>query len=170
MTGLIHLYHGEGKGKTTSAMGLALRAVTNGKKVVIVQFLKNGKSSEVKALEEKFGIIIYAENVTGKFSWDMNEKELAQTLDLHNKNFKEAISQQADLLILDEICSACTTNLIDTNMLEKFLSNKPEKLEVVMTGRNPMNFMLEKADYITEMKKIKHPYDQGIEARKGIEY
>lgn len=170
MDGLIHLYHGDGKGKTTAAMGLALRAVSSGKKVVIVQFLKDGNSSEIVALRDKFGVIIYAGKVTNVFSWNMNDIERKNTLNLHNDFFTKATQENADVLIFDEICSACTTGMIDIKMVENFLKNKPSHQEIVMTGRNPQDFMLEIADYVTEMKKIKHPFDKGIAAREGIEF
>lgn len=170
MESLIHLYHGEGKGKSTASFGLALRAIASGKKVVVCQFLKNGKSGEVLALENKFGVIIYTAKNIEKFSWQMDENERKLSYNLHNEIFEKAINEQCDLLILDEICAVCTTELIDIEKVENFLENRPKNTEIVLTGRNPQQFMLEKADYITEMKKIKHPFDEGISARKGIEF
>lgn len=170
MSGLIHVYCGEGKGKTTSAMGLALRSVYSGKKVVIAQFLKNGLSSEILALKEKFDVNIITSDSLTKFTWEMDENELKTTIEQNNAIFVQSVISKADVLILDELCSVCNSNLIDVEIVENFIKTKPLDMEVVITGREPLDFMLDYADYITEMKKIKHPFDKGITARKGIEY
>lgn len=169
MNGLIHLYTGEGKGKTTSVMGLALRAMSAGKKAIIVQFLKNGKSNEILALE-KLGAETFSTLKTNKFTWNMNENELLEVTKTNNEVFDKVVASDCDILILDEICSTAKLNLMDIEKLEQFLKNKPKKLEVVMTGREPLEFMVENADYITNMQKIKHPFDNGMQARVGIEY
>lgn len=170
MEGFIHLYHGDGKGKTTAAMGLALRAVMSGKKVVVVQFLKEGHSSEIVALREKFGVKVIAKKATNKFSWEMTDEDRAISRKIHDECLMECMSLDADVLILDEICSACSTGLIDIKKVEICLKNKPINLEIVLTGREPQEFMIEYADYITEMTKIRHPFDKGVNARKGIEF
>ena len=104
-TGLLHLYYGDGKGKTTAAMGLALRALGSGKKVVVLQFLKGGQSGEVPLLEQ-LGAKIYRGKAGQKFVFQMNEAEKAATRDLQNRNLAAAMTEAADLLVLDEAGSA----------------------------------------------------------------
>ena len=142
--GLLHLYWGDGKGKTTAAMGLALRALGSGKRVVIVQFLKGGNSGEIPLLAQ-LGAEIYRGKAGQKFVFQMTPEEKAATRELQNQNLAAAIAQPADLLILDEAGSA-------------------EELDT------PPQWMLDAADYSTEMKCHRHPYQKGIKARKGIEY
>lgn len=171
--GLIHIYCGENKGKTTASVGLAVRAFGSGFKVIFCQFLKTSPSGELKSFE-KLGINVYRITEPKGFTWEMNEEELKLLKVNQNKLFKEVISLvEGDgtntLLVLDELVGAYTGDFIDRSMVLDFLNNKPCDLEVVMTGRNPLPELEEIADYITEMKKIKHPMDKGINARKGIE-
>ncbi len=171
--GLIHIYCGENKGKTTACVGLSVRAFGSGFKVIFSQFLKTAPSGELKSLEQ-LGIKTYRITKPKGFTWEMNEAELAELKEEHNKLFKEVTSLikgdgDKTLLVLDEMIGAYTGNHIDRELVLDFLKNKPKNLEVVMTGRNPSDELVEIADYITEMKKIKHPMDQGVNARKGIE-
>ncbi len=170
---MIHLYYGDGKGKTTSAIGLSLRAVSDGYKVVFVQFLKNTQVSELKGLE-KLGIKVLRGKAGNHFTKNMSEEERIATKKISNDIFTEAQylvrEEEKALLVLDEVCAAYEYGLIDRVELEYFISNPPEYLEIVMTGRNPAPFMIKNARYVTEMKKVKHPFDSGIAARKGIEY
>ena len=170
--GLIHIYCGNGKGKTTAACGLTLRCLGAGKKVLFVQFFKNGNSSEVTALRsfENF-YPLHAKTVPGRFSRMTDEQRMQACAD-YTRLFEDAVSQanQFDLLILDEIISSCNLKIVDEALVTSFLSKKPAHLEVVLTGRDPSDLLKSYADYITSMDKIKHPYDQGIRARKGIEF
>jgi len=171
--GLIHLYYGDGKGKTTAAIGLAVRAAGSGFKVMIVQFLKNLTTGELAVLERNPNIIILRGKEGTQFSFSMTDEQKDKTKVVHNENLKQAIrlaeSGECDLLILDEAVGAYARELIDREMLETFVRNKPDRLELVLTGRNPAEWMIQSADYVSEIKKIKHPYDAGIPARKGIE-
>ncbi len=171
MKGLVHIYCGDGKGKTTAAMGLALRAAGNGFKVLIVQFLKNGKTGELASLEQLENITVIRGKGGMKFTFKMDEEERAEALRVHTENLQKVIelAEEFDMVILDEAVGACGCGLLDQNMLCKFLDSRPQKLEVVLTGRNPAQELLDRADYISEVKKIRHPYDKGIQARKGIE-
>ena len=167
--GLVHLYCGEGKGKTTAAMGLALRALGQGMQVVVVQFLKNGTSGELEPLK-KLGAAVYSGQPGAKFTFQMNAEEKAQATQENNARLAEALQQPCDLLILDEICAARTSGMGDEALAKQAVLERPQHREVVLTGRNPEAWMVEAADYITEMQPRRHPYEQGIPARKGIEF
>lgn len=168
-TGCIHLYWGEGKGKTTAAMGLALRALGAGKKVVIVQFLKGADTGEIPLLRQ-LGATVYRGKAGQKFVFRMTEVEKAATRDLQNANLQAALAERPDLLILDEACAAWQLNMVDRDLLRRAVEEKPEHQELVMTGRNPADWMKELADYQTEMHCWAHPYHRGIPARKGVEF
>lgn len=167
--GLVHLYCGNGKGKTTAAMGLALRALGQGMRVVVVQFLKNGTSGELEPLK-KLGAAVYSGQPGAKFTFQMNAEEKAQAAKENNARLAEALQQPCDLLILDEICAARNSGMVDEALAKQAVLERPQHREVVLTGRNPEAWMVEAADYITEMQPRRHPYEQGIPARKGIEF
>ena len=167
--GLVHLYCGDGKGKTTAAMGLALRALGQGMRVVVVQFLKNGTSGELDPLK-KLGAAVYSGQPGAKFTFQMNAEEKAQATKENNARLAEALQQPCDLLILDEICAARNSGMVDEALAKQAVLERPQHREVVLTGRNPEAWMVEAADYITEMQPRRHPYEQGIPARKGIEF
>ena len=167
--GLLHLYYGDGKGKTTAAMGLALRALGSGKRVVIVQFLKGGQSGEIPLLEQ-LGAKIYRGKAGQKFVFQMNEAEKAATRDLQNRNLAAAMTEDADLLVLDEAGSAWELDMVDKALLQKAVLARPAAQECVLTAHAAPRWMLDAADYVTEMKCCRHPYQKGIAARKGIEY
>ena len=172
--GLIHIYHGEGKGKTTAAIGLAVRAAGTGNRVLIAQFLKGSPSGEVKVLQSIAGITLMRCEELKKFSWDMTEEEKRQVCQQHDDMVKTAVEQAnnglCDMLVLDEALGACCVGLLSEDRILTFLQEKPEGLEVVLTGRGPSERLLAIADYVTEMHKEKHPYDKGIMARKGVEF
>ena len=168
-TGLLHLYYGDGKGKTTAAMGLALRAMGSGKRVVILQFLKGGKSGEVPLLEQ-LGAKVYRGKAGQKFVFQMNEAEKEATRQLQNANLTAAMADPADLLILDEAGSAWELDMVDKALLQKAVLERPAEQECVLTAHAAPQWMLDAADYSTEMKCHRHPYQRGISARQGIEY
>ena len=168
-TGLLHLYYGDGKGKTTAAMGLALRAMGSGKRVVILQFLKGGKSGEVPLLEQ-LGAKVYRGKAGQKFVFQMNEAEKEATRKLQNANLTAAMADPADLLILDEAGSAWELDMVDKALLQKAVLERPAEQECVLTAHAAPQWMLDAADYVTEMKCHRHPYQRGISARQGIEY
>ncbi len=170
---MLHLYIGDGKGKTTAAMGLALRAAGTGYAVVVGQFLKNGSSGEIKALSamDQVEVLSYAGVV--KFTFQMTEEELTREKERYPLYLRSlvsmAVQKRAKVVVLDEIIDAINAQLLELDQVLAALEDL-EDCDVVMTGRNPEDLLVEKADYVTEMKKIKHPYDKGIVARKGIEY
>ena len=168
-TGLLHLYYGDGKGKTTAAMGLALRALGSGKRVVVLQFLKGGQSGEIPLLEQ-LGVKIYRGKARQKFVFQMNDAEKAETRALQNANLAAAMAEPADLLILDEAGSAWELDMADKALLQQAVLQRPAGQECVLTAHAAPQWMLDAADYVTEMKCLRHPYQKGIAARKGIEY
>ena len=174
MKGLIHIYCGDGKGKTTAATGLAIRGAGHLMKVIFVQFMKDGTSNELKILNDIDNIDVMVCKKHLGFSWNMDDETKKSAREEYTKLFEnsieEAIKNEADMIIFDEIVSAVQCNFISKDKVFKFLNEKPEKLEVILTGRNPSKELIEKADYVSEIKKIKHPFDSGIGSRIGIEY
>lgn len=167
--GLVHLYCGDGKGKTTAAMGLALRALGQGLSVTVVQFLKSGTSGELAPLGQ-LGAAVYAGKAGTKFVSRMTEAEKQTTRELQTDHLQQALAQPCDLLILDEACAAARLQMVDERLLRQAVLERPASREVVLTGRDPADWMVTAADYITEMQCQRHPYDKGILARKGVEY
>ncbi|MCL2662293.1 MAG: cob(I)yrinic acid a,c-diamide adenosyltransferase [Oscillospiraceae bacterium] len=173
--GLIHVYYGDGKGKTTAALGLAVRAAGCGKNVVIVQFLKNWQCGEHNSLSNLPNVsIIRGKTAKGKFIHEMNDDEKLETKTAQDECLKSAVALvdkgQCDMLILDEVIDAHNLGVIDSYILEDIIYKKPDMLELVITGHNAEPGLLEHADYVTEMVKHKHPYDVGVKARQGIEF
>lgn len=172
--GLVHLYHGDGKGKTSAALGLAIRAAGRGHKVLLVRFLKNEDSGELSVLSAIPGITVMpcARSFGFVFKMTAAQKQEADTFYQHHFSaaIKQAQTDGYDVLILDEIMAACAYEMVSETEILTFLAERPAGLEVVMTGRNPSPALLAAADYVTEMKQIKHPFEKGIPAREGIEY
>lgn len=167
--GLVHLYWGEGKGKTTAAMGLALRALGNGRGVTVVQFLKGAPTGEAPLLEQ-LGARVLRGQPGQKFVFQMTEEEKAACRAAETQRLREALASPCDLLVLDEACAAAELGMVDEALLKSAVLRRPAGREVVLTGRGPATWMLEAADYSTEMRCHKHPYEQGVPARKGVEY
>lgn len=171
--GLIEVYCGDGKGKTTAALGLILRASGRGLKVILCQFLKGWETGELKTLPLLPGVEVYRAPGITKFSFQMNAEEKARVRKDHDALLAKIVAlcteKKADVLVLDEALGACSTGLLNEDKLLQFLKAKPAGLEVVLTGRNPSAAILEAADYVSEICKRKHPYDKGITARDGIE-
>ena len=173
MAGLIHIYCGDGKGKTTASVGLSVRAAGYGRKVLFAQFFKHGNSSEIKILESLDNVTTDICRTHHGFYKRMNEEQRMLAQQDYSTLLEDALENAKEnygLLVLDEVISACNYGTVDEEKLIAFLQNKPEELEVVLTGRNPSEALLAMADYVTEMKKQKHPYDRGIKARPGIEF
>jgi cob(I)alamin adenosyltransferase len=170
MKGYTQVYTGDGKGKTTAALGLALRAAGAGLKIYFAQFLKYGNFSEAKALERFPGLIVLKQYGRAGFIRGIPDEE--------DKKFAEAGLKEAELImlsgqyqvvVLDEANVATSLSLFPVAMLTDCIWKKPEGVELVITGRNADPKVLEAADLVTEMKEIKHYYQQGIQARIGIE-
>ena len=173
--GLIHIYTGEGKGKTTAAIGLAVRAAGQGLKILFAQFFKvdNASSGEKEIFKEIPEVELIRSNVRhpiftkGKTDEAQVKQSISETFEAAKK---KVLGDGVNLLVLDEINSVLSGGWLAINDMVNFLKNKPEGLEVVLTGRDAPVELVKMADYVTEMLKIKHPFDSGISARKGIEY
>ena len=168
-TGLIHLYCGDGQGKTTAAAGLALRALGCGRSVLFVQLLKNGLSSEVEELRALGAEVRSCGPDTGFFC-EMTPEERKTAAAECTALLEEAVRGRYDVLILDELCAARETGAVSEALAKKAVLEKPAGQELVMTGRHPEKWMTEAADYITEMRCVRHPFDRGVRGRKGIEF
>ncbi len=172
--GLVHIYTGSGKGKTTAALGLALRAAGWGKKIIIYQFLKPPalKLGERKAVS-KSNLPIKIVPVDIKWSlFKKNNK--TQVCDKIEKTCKEiqtmAKKGKYDLIILDEIIYCCRQKLVILQCIKNIIKSKKSNVELIMTGRGAGSELIKLADLVTEMKEIKHPFRKSAKARKGIEY
>lgn len=173
--GLVHIYTGNGKGKTSAAIGLGIRACGRGLRVLMVQFLKSIETGEmftIKKLEPDF--MLYRDTPINRFIWEMNSEELEIVRKSQNKIFsyaeKSVEDGLCDLVILDEIIAAVNTNLLEKTRVINFIKNKPKDMELVLTGRDaPLEF-IELSDYVSEIGSVKHPMDKGIKGRKGIEF
>lgn len=172
-TGCIHIYCGDGKGKTTTGMGLCTRAAGFGYRVLIYQFMKNNKTSERKVLEDVSNITFVDGLEHEKFSSRMTPEEKVERKKYYEEQFRrvteKAEREGYEVLFCDELIYAIRAGLFDENLLLDYLKNKPEHLEVILTGQNPSERLIELADYVSEIHKVKHPFDRGIPARKGIE-
>ncbi len=173
MDGLVHIYTGNGKGKTTAALGLGIRAVGSGMRVLMVQFCKGSSTSEENSLEKlKPDFELYKYKQICKFIWQMKPEEKKQMEEDTLHLFKYAISsaESKNLIILDEIMAAITNEFIDVRKVADFIKNKPSHLELVLTGRNAPIELIELADYVSEINAVKHPMSSGTMARKGVEF
>lgn len=171
-TGLIHIYYGDGKGKTTAAVGQAVRAAGSGLEVLFFQFMKDNTSSERKILEQIPNITCLPGKRHVKFYNQMNGDEKAEYRHYNMKALDEIAKFciNFDVLILDEAVCAVDLGLLSERKLVDFLKHKPRGLEVILTGHHVTDHLLEIADYVTEMRKVKHPFDLGRSSREGIEF
>lgn len=165
----MHIYCGDGKGKTTAALGLILRASGRGLRVLVIRLMKDCDSGELKSIEKLEGVELIKAPDKLKFVWLMTDEEKTEYKTKILEMIREAESKSYDLLVIDEACSAVSTGLLELDCLINLIKNRPEGSEIVLTGRDPRPELLELADYVTEMKKVKHPFDRGIGARTGIE-
>ena len=175
--GLIHLYTGDGKGKTTAAVGLAVRAAGAGKRVLFIQFMKGRDTGELHALDRLPGMEILRSEKDFGFYFQMSEEEKKELTRIHNGLLKLALERteagEADVIVLDEVTYPVNWKLLEEDLLRRLLSRTDDKRhfpEIVCTGRDPQEWLTACADYVTRMECVKHPFDRGIGARKGIEY
>lgn len=171
--GLIEVYMGSGKGKTTAALGLCLRAIGNGFNCSIIQFMKSPKySGECRILSNMENVSIYSYGSRKIFSQNIvpDATDFALAREALGMVFNLFEDDTEDLIILDELTNALYYKLINDDDVKRILAAKPENIELVITGRKAPDYLLEAADLVSEIKEIKHPYQKGIPARKGIEY
>lgn len=173
-TGLVHIYTGEGKGKTTASVGLATRALAGGLKVIYTSFHKRPEiynNSEIDSLRS-LGVTLYHfakghPGLDSSIDADQQRIDIAAALPYLAQILEE---QQPDLLIMDEIIISVRDGFLQESELIDFIRNKPPHTELVMTGRGATPALIDVADYVSEIRKIKHPFDKGLRSRKGIEY
>ena len=173
--GLVHIYTGDGKGKTTAAIGLGVRACGSGMKVLLVQFLKSMDTAELKSLKklEPDFTVMRGFNCK-KFAWQMTQEELhnaaQEAADIFGSVKNTVLAGTYDLVIIDELLGVISLNFLESEAVLELINTKPESLELVITGRNAPDSIISAADYVSEIKAVKHPFEQGIPARKGIEF
>lgn len=170
--GLVQVYTGEGKGKTTAALGLALRATGHGLRVEIVQFMKGWPGyGELKGVEWLPTVAIHP---FGRSGWVHPEQPQPEDYERAAEALAYALEvitkEEADVVVLDEINVALDYGLLDLEAVLALLDRKPPAVELVLTGRNAHPELIRRADLVTEMRKVRHPYDQGLEGRQGIEF
>lgn len=171
---MIHIYCGDGKGKTTAAVGLTVRMAGSGKKVLFVQFFKSDKSSEISILKSIGNIrTLHLEKNYGRYknmSQEVRKQAGIEYKDLFKRAIEIAVNENFDMLVLDEIISAYNYEFVERGELIGFLDKYGQEKEIVMTGRNPVSELIEMSDYVSNIEKLKHPFDKGVKARKGIEF
>ncbi|MDO5707096.1 MAG: cob(I)yrinic acid a,c-diamide adenosyltransferase [Andreesenia angusta] len=172
--GLIQIYTGDGKGKTTAAIGQGIRAAGNDLDVYMVQFLKTFFTGELHILDRIDNFEVFRFESEKNFFWNLTEREkkvLQEETDKAICFIEEVIREdKCDVLILDEIFGSLHNGLIDENRILELLKSKPKTMEIILTGRKAPQSFIEIADYVSEIKMRKHPFTEGINSRKGIEY
>jgi cob(I)alamin adenosyltransferase len=172
--GLIIVNTGPGKGKTTAAMGTALRAVGNGLKVLMLQFLKGswhyGELDAVQAFGDNFVMKQMGRGFVKVGGAETDPEDVRLVEEAWGEAEKAILSGQWDLIVLDEINYAIGYKMLDPQKVVETLKKKPEMVHVILTGRNAHPSIVEIADTVTEMREVKHAYQKGIEAQRGIEY
>lgn len=200
---MIHLYSGDGKGKTSIAVGMSVRMAGAGGKVIFAQFMKGNESSELNVLRRLPQVKVLKADKNFGFYNEMTEEDKAEITGLHNEILKEIIecveqyrreasdtakmnvssqitAQEGELvkdnfrpgmlIVLDEITYPCRWHLIDEDMFKNFLKKLPEGVELVMTGRDPLDYMIELSDYWSLVNMKRHPFEKGVPARRGVEF
>ncbi len=167
----VHIYTGDGKGKTTAATGLAVRAAASGLSVAFCQFLKSGTSGELASLE-RLGVQVFSPKSGSKFVFQMNDEEKREYAKIQGALLSQVGQMYAeyDLVVMDETLGALSTGMINRDELISLIKNKPATTELVLTGRGADEELIALADYCTEMRCVKHPFESGGSARKGIEF
>ena len=173
--GLIIVHTGNGKGKTTAAMGMALRAVGHDQKILMIQFIKGswkyGELEAAKKLDPNFEIIPMGKGFIGsKKGSGPSPEDLKAVIEAWKFSKEKIYSKKYDMIILDEINIALSYDMLDLDEVLQTIETKPDRLHIVLTGRSAHSRLIEIADLVTEMKEVKHPFQEGIAAQKGIEF
>lgn len=171
---MIHLYYGDGKGKTSAAMGLAIRAAGSGMKVHVIRFMKTDQSGEVNSLQQIENITLQPCTRTFGFTFRMTEEQKKEAKEYYTNLFFKVIEKESldqyNMIIMDESAIVYHYDFIPKQEFKDFLKKYGQEKEIVITGAFPQADLIELADYASEIKKVKHPYDKGVKARKGIEF
>ena len=169
--GLVQIYTGNGKGKTTASLGLAFRAAGRGLNVLMIQFLKPPENyGEHISAERIENFTIMPMGVDHLLKKVPRDEDIKMALEIFDEAKQKIYSGKYDLVIMDEINVAMSWKLLDPKIVIDMLKGRPANIEIVMTGRGAPAAIVEYADLVTEMTLIKHPFDKGVDARKGIEY
>ncbi len=172
--GLVQLYTGDGKGKTTAAVGLAVRFAGWGGKVLFLQFLKKGKWGEIRSLEALSDRIKLVQLGHGGFVKPGDQASLEKARKAAERGLKlleeEMASGSWGMVVADELATAIGLGVVDISRVSRLIENKPEDVELVMTGRCTNRKLIQMCDLVSEIKEIKHPFQKGIKARRGIEF
>lgn len=170
----MHVYTGDGKGKTTAAIGLAVRALGVGGRVLFAQFMKGGETGELEVFQNLENIHVIRCEKHFPFYSQMTDGQKAEQRKQHDQMLYEmtemVMQHQIDVLVLDEITYPCRWGLVDVEQVKELLKLAKGQIEVICTGREPEDWLLDRADYITNMQAVRHPFEKGIGARMGIEY
>ncbi|MEO9309083.1 MAG: cob(I)yrinic acid a,c-diamide adenosyltransferase [Nitrososphaera sp.] len=175
MGGLVIVYTGKGKGKTTAALGMALRAVGHNYKICMIQFIKGswhyGEMSSSKRLEPEFELTAVGKGFVGILD-DNTPKEIHQKIawEAIQISKEKILSGKYDIVILDEINYAVDLGLVDVHQVLDLIKSKPEDVSLVLTGNHARQEIIDAADLVTEMREVKHPFQRGIRAKKGIDF
>ena len=165
---MIHYYYGSGKGKTSAAVGACLRAAGSGLRCAMIQFLKNGTSSEIAPLRQ-LGIDVYACRFEGvRFFGRMTAEERADVILAHNENLRLVLERGYEMIVLDELGDAVQKQAADPALVRAVLALP--QTEIIVTGHSCAEMFLQCADYVTEFRCVAHPYQNGQKARKGVEF
>ena len=170
--GLLIVHTGRGKGKSTAAFGLVMRALGHGMRVGIVQFVKGKWETGERSVLERYSDLVPIRAMGEGFTWDTQDRErdIAAAKKAWDASKEMISSGDYDLVVLDELNIVLRYESLPLGEVVDFLSNRPEMLHVVVTGRNAKNDLIEAADLVTEMTQIKHPFRSGVKAQKGIEF
>lgn len=170
--GLVQVYTGDGKGKTSAAFGLALRAIGRGLRVYVVQFIKGGFDYGELHIVKRLPNLALSAFGRGKFVTDMppSREDVKLAEEAFDLAREVVYAGEYDVVILDEINVVLNLKMIEIDRVVELIENKPEHVELILTGRHAPAQVVERADLVTEMREVKHPYSQGVHPRRGIEY
>lgn len=169
MTGYIQIYTGNGKGKTTAALGLIVRAYGAGLRIYLGQFIKHGDYCEIQTIREHLPLVVIDQFGHGFIMGNPTEKDKVAAQQGLASLRRAMLGGQYDLVIADEINSAINAGVLSVDDVVSLLNEKPTDVEIVLTGRNAHQRLIDKADLVTEMACVKHYFDTGVSARAGIE-